>query len=220
MVLRSSPVELLETPDVTHSPNTQTSQYIQRVRFLFFATVTPLLVEGCEENVKPNLPLPRITQPSEKRKEIIHPLFSEIQNDTPLTNTMVRFSSEEGDVSMGIFIEQDSLFFVIDSEDIQVPASTYRVQTIDVESQSLYDADSFLHSYGLACLSLTKTDKGMQVNILGEKTEPILKETLDTLLSKISSHDYAEQPNGHLKIHIDLANQDTYTFIVTPETTP
>ena len=219
MVLRSSPVELVKNLDVTHAPPTQTSKYMHRLRFLVFTTMTMFAVEGCEENVESDLPLPTITQRSAEKKEI-YPLFAEIQNDASLINTMVRFSTESGDVSMGIYMKNGSLFFIIEGEEIEIPTSMYLVREINKGSESLYDADGFLCSYGLRCLSLTKTDDGMKSVIPGIDTSVITKETLDTLLSKISAEDFSVLPDGNFLIQIDAPNQTTYTFIVTPKTTP
>jgi|GEM_PF-1564944 len=220
MVLRSSPSEFVEDHDVTHNPKTQTSLYMQRLRLLFFATVTTALVEGCEENVQPDLPIAEITE-QETEIQKIYPLFSEIPNDTPLINRMIRFPSEDGDISMGMFIRQDSLIFVMDSEQAETSTSTYVIQHINTDSKSLYMADSFFYRCGLKCLSLKKTEKGMKGNIIGKDTDLISEDTLDRFLSKISSEDYTKLQNGDLQIQIDVSQpQTTYTFVVTPQTTP
>lgn len=218
MVLRSSPMEPLESPNVTHSPNTQ---HTQRIRKILYTILTPFLLEGCgtiaqQEEITPDKEEITVQEVIDQKD----PLFSEIADNASVLNTMIRFTlPEEKSASIGVFIKGSSLLIKVKSDDFNVPETTYTVQKITAQEKYI-DAKNVKVQTSIGFLDLIKKEDEIHgaIPFVGN-VHSIHKDIFYILLHQIMYDNKHIDPQENTYYSLSYKNEQL-TIFMQPKTTP
>ena len=197
--------------------HTPTESYVPSMNTRFTAALLALVfADGCTDKQITQKPVTGVKQVAPVEVvETKDPLFSEMENDASVLGTMMRFSLMEGDASMGIFIENNDIIIRIESDDMDIPHTSYVVRYASRASMA-YDASDAMSRSMIGFLKLDKVEDGMEGSYAGITEGPFPEDILQSIIRQLSIDQPVINKNGQTQVDIDH-NNTKYMLLVTEQ---